>query len=123
MYNHSFNFVLFSILQICVPLLQFIFGTSIDYVSLLKSKEGFGDLKCPPTPTNGKFINNSLFETPKATARRSLKDVGTPKTPTVIHASFAKASKDKLLVQGCEILEKFLAVDGSSPANIKFTLG
>jgi hypothetical protein len=103
-------------------LLQFIFGTSIDHISLLKTKEGFGNLNCPPTPTNGKFISNS-FQTPKASARRSLKDVGTPKTPTVIHASFAKATKDKLLIQGCEILGRLLSVDDVNSVNVKFTLG
>jgi len=79
---------------------------------LLKSKEGFGDLKCPPTPNTGKGI--SSFETPKANARRSLRDVGTPKTPTVINANFAKTTKDKLLKQGCEILENILSLDSSN---------
>lgn len=31
--------------QVCTPLLQFIFGTAIDQISLLKTKEGFSDLK------------------------------------------------------------------------------
>ena len=99
------------IFQVCTPLLQFIFGTSIDQVSLLKTKEGVSDLKCPPTPTNSKLLLDMIAETPKSNIRRSLKDMGTPRTPTVLNASFAKTAKQKLLSQGCEILLELLATD------------
>lgn len=49
-----------------------------------------------------------MAETPKSSIRRSLKDMGTPRTPTVLNASFAKPVKQKLLVQGCEILMELL---------------
>lgn len=52
-----------------------------------------------------------MAETPKSSIRRSLKDVGTPRTPTVLNASFARTAKQKLLVQGCEILLELLKVD------------
>ncbi|KAL9968125.1 hypothetical protein ACROYT_G026458 [Oculina patagonica] len=97
--------------QVCTPLLQFIFGTAIDQVSLLKTKEGLSDLKCPPTPTNSKLLSDMMAETPKSTIRRSLKDMGTPRTPTVLNASFAKTAKEKLLSQGCEILLELLKID------------
>ena len=77
----------------------------------MKTKEGLSDLKCPPTPTNNKLLADMMAETPKSSIRRSLKDVGTPRTPTVLNASFARTSKQKLLVQGCEILLELLKVD------------
>lgn len=52
-----------------------------------------------------------MAETPKSTIRRSLKDMGTPRTPTVLNASFAKTAKEKLLSQGCEILLELLKID------------
>ena len=52
-----------------------------------------------------------MAETPKSSIRRSLKDVGTPRTPTVLNASFAKTAKHKLLAQGCEILLELLKMD------------
>lgn len=52
-----------------------------------------------------------MAETPKSSIRRSLKDVGTPRTPTVLNASFAKPAKQKLLAQGCEILMELLVID------------
>lgn len=51
-----------------------------------------------------------MAETPKSSIRRSLKDVGTPRTPTVLNASFAKTAKQKLLAQGCEILLELLTM-------------
>ncbi|XP_048577728.1 telomere-associated protein RIF1-like isoform X2 [Nematostella vectensis] len=100
--------------QICVPLLQFIFGTAISHTSLLKSKVEMGELQCPPTPTDAKLMSMSSLTTPKSNARRSLKDVGTPKTPTVIHASFRQDAKKKLLLKGCYILAEFLHSDNSN---------
>ncbi|KAJ7390049.1 DNA-binding protein rif1 [Desmophyllum pertusum] len=97
--------------QVCTPLLQFIFGTAIDQISSLKTKEGLSDLKCPPTPTNSKLMSDMMAETPKSNIRRSLKDMGTPRTPTVLNASFAKTAKQKLLAQGCEILLEILKID------------
>ena len=52
-----------------------------------------------------------MAETPKSSIRRSLKDMGTPRTPTVLNASFAKPVKQKLLVQGCEILMELLKTE------------
>ena len=52
-----------------------------------------------------------MAETPKSAIRRSLKDMGTPRTPTVLNASFAKTAKQKLLVQGCEILLELLMIE------------
>lgn len=111
LYPHNFFFPLFCKFQVCTPLLQFIFGVAIDQVSLLKTKEGLGDLKCPPTPTNSKLLADMMAETPKSTIRRSLKEMGTPRTPTVLNASFAKTAKQKLLAQGCEILLELLMTD------------
>ena len=107
------SFVVVFLLQVCTPLLQFIFGTAIDQVSLLKTKEGLNDLKCPPTPTNNKLLADMMAETPKSSIRRSLRDVGTPRTPTVLNASFAKPAKQKLLAQGCEILLELLKMDNN----------
>lgn len=104
-------FLFTGIFQVCTPLLQFIFGTAIDQVSLVKTKEGLSDLKCPPTPTNSKLLSDMMAETPKSTIRRSLKDMGTPRTPTVLNASFTKTAKQKLLSQGCEILLELLKID------------
>ena len=125
--TYPYNFF-FSIckLQVCTPLLQFIFGAAIDQVSLLKTKEGLSDLKCPPTPTNSKLLADMMAETPKSTIRRSLKDMGTPRTPTVLNASFAKTAKQKLLAQGCEILLEMLMTDEqeiNGNSNIIVTLG
>lgn len=78
---------------------------------MLKTKEGLSDLKCPPTPTNNKLLADMMAETPKSSIRRSLKDVGTPRTPTVLNASFARTAKQRLLVQGCEILLELLKTD------------
>ncbi|XP_022791524.1 telomere-associated protein RIF1-like isoform X3 [Stylophora pistillata] len=97
--------------QVCTPLLQFVFGTAIDQVSSLKTKEGLSELKCPPTPTNNKLLSDMMAETPKSSIRRSLKDMGTPRTPTVLNASFAKPAKQKLLGQGCEILMELLKTE------------
>lgn len=99
------------VFQVCTPLLQFIFGTAIDQISLLKTKDGLGELKCPPTPTNSKLLSDMMAETPKSSIRRSLKDMGTPRTPTVLNASFARPAKQKLLAQGCEILVELLQTD------------
>ena len=74
----------------------------------MKNREGFGDLKCPPTPTNVKLLTEIMNETPKASVRRSLREMGTPRTPTVLNASFAKTAKQKLVGQGCEILAELL---------------
>ena len=52
-----------------------------------------------------------MAETPKSAIRRSLRDMGTPRTPTVLNASFAKTAKQKLLAQGCEILLELLILD------------
>ena len=52
-----------------------------------------------------------MAETPKSSIRRSLRDVGTPRTPTILNASFAKTVKQKLLAQGCEIVLEFLMFD------------
>ena len=52
-----------------------------------------------------------MAETPKSSIRRSLKDIGTPRTPTVLNASFSKPAKQKLLVQGCEILMELLKTE------------
>lgn len=97
--------------QVCTPLLQFIFGTAVDQMSSLKTREGLSELKCPPTPTNSKFMTDMMAETPKSSIRRSLRDVGTPKTPTVLNASFAKMTKQKLLTQGCQILLELLTMN------------
>ncbi|XP_015750903.1 PREDICTED: telomere-associated protein RIF1-like [Acropora digitifera] len=97
--------------QVCTPLLQFIFGTAVDQMSSLKTREGLSELKCPPTPTNSKFMTDMMAETPKSSIRRSLRDVGTPKTPTVLNASFAKMTKQKLLMQGCQILLELLTMN------------
>ena len=67
-----------------------------------------------------------MAETPKSTIRRSLKDMGTPRTPTVLNASFAKTAKQKLLAQGCEILLELLMTDEqevNGNSNIIVTLG
>lgn len=37
--------------------------------------------------------------------------MGTPRTPTVLNASFGKTAKQKLLTQGCEILLELLMID------------
>ena len=58
-----------------------------------------------------------MAETPKSSIRRCLKDVGTPRTPTVLNASFARTAKQKLLVQGCEILLELLKVDDDEVEN------
>ena len=94
--------------QVCVPLLQFLFGTCGDAGSLLKNREEFGDLKCPPTPTSNKLMTEHVMKTPTSSVRRSLRDVGTPKTPSVINATFAQSAKKKLLFQGCKILYQLL---------------
>ena len=114
------------VFQVCTPLLQFIFGTAIDQISLLKTKDGLGELKCPPTPTNSKLLSDMMAETPKSSIRRSLKDMGTPRTPTVLNASFAKPAKQKLLAQGCEILVELLQTDDkeiSGNADLSVSLG
>lgn len=103
------SFVCF--IKVCTPLLQFIFGTAVDQMSSLKTREGLSELKCPPTPTNSKFMTDMMAETPKSSIRRSLRDVGTPKTPTVLNASFAKMIKQKLLTQGCQILLELLTMN------------
>lgn len=94
--------------QVCVPLLQFLFGSCGESASLLKNKEEFGDLKCPPTPTNNKLMTEHMLKTPTSNVRRSLKDVGTPKTPSIISANLAQSTKKRILCQGCEILYQLL---------------
>ena len=67
-----------------------------------------------------------MAETPKSSIRRSLKDMGTPRTPTVLNASFAKPVKQKLLVQGCEILMELLKTEDtefSSSSDFIVSLG
>ena len=61
-----------------------------------------------------------MAETPKSSIRRSLKDMGTPRTPTVLNASFAKPVKQKLLVQGCEILMELLKTEDKFSSNSDF---
>lgn len=98
-------------IKVCTPLLQFIFGTAVDKMSSLKTREGLSELQCPPTPTNSKFMTDMMAETPKSSIRRSLRDVGTPKTPTVLSASFSKMTKQNLLTQGCQILLEVLTMN------------